>query len=365
MGIAGNPSPDWRCEFERPRPQFFLRRKPEGKQADGWEVQQRLTMKSFQQSNRPCAIVCMNTGAWNMLGAITIFRFPLGLSHSIWARLLYAAAGLFLVWFVYWTAVRRTEAALSVRFDEQLWERTRLARDLHDTLLQTIEASKMVADDALDASAGPVRMRQALGRLSDWLGQATEEGQAALDSLRTAGYERGDLTTSLRRVAEQCLVGRSVDFALSVTGDSIEMHPLVRDEVYSIGYEAIGNACRRSGVTRLKIALIYGSDFYLQVSDNGKDMDQLAAEENEDRQAGLNRMRKRAEQIGGRLSVISSANSGTEVTLIVPGGVIFPPRLWSRKGRPNKRPDDNHYRVMMMHPNLGSIRFAINLGQSL
>jgi len=198
----------------------------------------------------------------------------------------------------------------------------------------------MVADDALDASAGPVRMRQALDRLSEWLGQATEEGQAALDSLRTAGYGRGDLTTSLRRVAEQCLVGRSVDFALSVTGDSIEMHPLVRDEVYSIGYEAIGNACKRSGVTRLKIALIYGSDFYLQVSDDGKDMDQLAAEENEDRQVGLNRMRKTAEQIGGRLSMISSANSGTELTLIVPGRVIFRPRLWSRKGRPNKSPDD-------------------------
>ena len=269
----------------------------------------------------------MNTGAWNMLGAITIFRFPLGLSHSIWARLLYAAAGLFLVWFVYWTAVRRTEAALSARVDEQLWERTRVARDLHDTLLQTIEASKMVADDALDASAGPVRMRQALGRLSNWLGQATEEGQAALDSLRTAGYGRGDLTATLRRVAEQCLVGRSVDFALSVTGDSIEMHPFVRDEVYSIGYEAIGNACRRSGVTRLKIALIYGSDFYLQVSDNGKDMDQLAAEENEDRQAGLNRMRKRAEQIGGSLSVIGSANSETELTFIIPGRVIFRPNL--------------------------------------
>jgi signal transduction histidine kinase len=282
----------------------------------------------------------MNTGTWNRLGATLLFRFPLALIHSIWARLLYAAAGLFLVWFVYWTAIRRTEAALSVRFDEQLWERTRVARDLHDTLLQTIEASKMVADDALDASAGPVRMRQALDRLSDWLGQATEEGQAALDSLRTAGHGRGDLTTSLRRVVEQCLAGRSVDFALSVTGDSIEMHPFVRDEVYSIGYEAIRNACKRPGVTRLKIALIYGSDFYLQVSDNGKDMDQLAVEEYEDRQVGLNRMRKRAEQMGGRLSVIRSANSGRELTLIVPGRVIFPPRFWSRKGRSNQRLDD-------------------------
>src|ERR1700744_6653874 len=138
-------------------------------------------MKNSQQSPRSCATVCLNTGAWNLLGATLFSRFPFALFHSIWARLLYAAAGLFLVWFVYWTAVRRTQSALSVRFDEQLWERTRVARDLHDTLLQTIEASKMVADDALDASAGPVRMRQALDRLSDWLGQATEEGQGALE----------------------------------------------------------------------------------------------------------------------------------------------------------------------------------------
>jgi hypothetical protein len=106
-------------------------------------------------------------GAWNVLGATLFFRFTFALFRSIWARLFYAAAGLFLVWFVYWLAVRRTEAALSVRFDEWLWERTRVARDLHDSLLQTIEASKMVADDALDPSAGPVRMRRALGRLSE------------------------------------------------------------------------------------------------------------------------------------------------------------------------------------------------------
>src|SRR5580658_9461357 len=55
-------------DFERSRPQFFLRRKPEGKQANGWEVQQRL-MKSSQQSHQSYATTCMNTGAWNMLGA--------------------------------------------------------------------------------------------------------------------------------------------------------------------------------------------------------------------------------------------------------------------------------------------------------
>jgi signal transduction histidine kinase len=281
------------------------------------------------------------------------FRFPFAF-HSIWARLFCAAAGLFLVWFVYWLAVRRTEAALSGRFDERLWERTQAARDLHDTLLQTIEASKMVADDALDPSAGPVRMRRALGRLSDWLGQATVEGQAALHSLQTGSYGRNDLATNFRRAAEACLVNRSVEFSLSVTGDSMEMHPLVRDEIYRIGYEAISNACNHSGVSRLRVALVYGPDFCLQVSDNGQGIDQLVAEKSKDGYVGLLRIQKRAERIGGRLNLIRSANSGTELTLIVPGHLTFrrgyPPltrplvelwgRLWSRKSGPNNRLDD-------------------------
>jgi signal transduction histidine kinase len=318
-------------------------------------VQLKPTMRSSQQFCLSYATVCMNSGAWNMLGATLLFRFPFGIFHSIWARLFYLAAALFLVWFVYWLAARRTEAALSVRFDEQLWERTRVARDLQDTLLQTIEASKMVADDALDPSAGPVRMRQALDRLSDWLGQATEEGQAALNFLRTAGYERNDLATSFRRAAEEFLVDRSVDFALSVTGDSMEMRPVVRDEVYRIGYEAIRNGCKRSGVSRLRVALIYGPDFCLQVSDNGKASGQLVAEASKNGQHAMLRIRKRAEQLGGKLKLIRSADSGTELTLVVPGSVIFrrgylpltrplielwSRRFWSRKGHPNKRLDD-------------------------
>src|SRR5258705_829483 len=74
---------------------------------------------------------------------------------------------------------------ISIRFDERLAERTRMARDLHDTLLQTIQGSKLVADRALKPSTDVIRMRQAVEQLSVWLGRATEEGRAALNSLRT------------------------------------------------------------------------------------------------------------------------------------------------------------------------------------
>jgi len=91
-----------------------------------------------------------------------------------------------------WLCARRIERLRSVRFREQLAKQTRTARDLQDTLLQTIEASRMIADDALDPPADPVRMRRTMSQISDWLGQATVEGQAALDSLRTTVSEESD-----------------------------------------------------------------------------------------------------------------------------------------------------------------------------
>ena len=91
-----------------------------------------------------------------------------------------------------WLLAKRLERLRSVRFREQLAKQTRTARDLQDTLLQTIEASRMIADDALDPPADPVRMRRTMSRISDWLGQATVEGQAALDSLRTTASEESD-----------------------------------------------------------------------------------------------------------------------------------------------------------------------------
>ena len=77
-----------------------------------------------------------------------------------------------------------------------------MARDLHDTFLQTIQGSKLVADDALEPSTDPIRMRRAMEQLSVWLGRATQEGRAALNSLRTATTQTNDLAEALRRVTE-------------------------------------------------------------------------------------------------------------------------------------------------------------------
>src|SRR6267142_6212355 len=210
-----------------------------------------------------------------------------------------------------------------ILFDERLAERKRMARDLHDTLLQTIQGSKLVADDALDSSTDPIRMRRAIEQLSVCLAQAMQEGRSALNSLRTTTTQTNDLAEALRRVTEDGLIPSSMAVTFSVVGDAREMHPIVRDEIYRIGYEAMRNACTHSGASRLEVELRYAHNLALRVGDNGTGIDPAIADRGKDGHFGLQGMRERAARIGGKLTLGSFSNSGTEIKLIVPGGIIF------------------------------------------
>jgi signal transduction histidine kinase len=228
-----------------------------------------------------------------------------------------------MVCIIYRLRVRQISRAIGARFDERLAERTRMARDLHDTFLQTVQGSKLVADDALEPSTDLVRMRRAMEQLSVWLGRATEEGRAALNSLRTATTQTNDLAEALRRVTQDGVIPSSMTVTFSVVGGGREIHPIVRDEIYRIGYEAIRNAGTHSGATQLEVELRYADDLTLRVSDNGTGIDPAVAARGKDGHFGLQGMRERAARIGGKLTLVSSSSSGTGIRLIVPGGVIF------------------------------------------
>jgi signal transduction histidine kinase len=97
----------------------------------------------------------------------------------------------------------------------------------------------------------------------------------------------------------------------------------VRDEIYRIGYEAIRNACTHSGASRLEVELRYARDLTLRVDDNGTGIDPAVADRGNDGHFGLQGMRERAARIGGKLTLGNSSSSGTEIKLVVPGGIIF------------------------------------------
>jgi len=293
----------------------------------GWQ-DPGLRRQAFYSDLRPGSyrfrvIASNNDGVWNKTGATLDFKVAAAWYQTIWFRSLCFIAGLLLLWAIYRLRVRRIAGAMKARFDERLAERTRIARDLHDTLLQTIQGSKLVADDALSATTDLSHMRQAMEKLSAWLGRATAEGRAALNSLRTSTTEVNDLAEAFRRALEECRIHSSMEVSLSVSGQIQEMHPIVRDEIYRIGYEAIRNACVHSQATQLSVELFYGQDLTLRINDNGTGIDPDFVNRGKPGHFGLQSMRERTARIVGKFSVESSTGSGTGVTLTVPGGIIY------------------------------------------
>jgi signal transduction histidine kinase/ligand-binding sensor domain-containing protein len=264
-----------------------------------------------------------DAGVWNEAGAAIDFSITpawfqtRSFAVAIGIAVLLAASAL------YRLRVRQIARTMKARFDERLAERTRVARDIHDTLLQTVQGSKLVADHALKNAGDHDQLVRAVEQLAEWLAQANEEGRAAVNSLRTSTSESNDLADAFRRALDECRVHANMEVSLSVVGDGRGLHPVLRDEIYRIGYEAIRNACRHSMGRAVDVMLEYAHDLTVRIRDDGVGIDPAVLETGKDGHFGLRGMRERAARIGGRVAIDTAPLSGTAVTLIVPGRVAF------------------------------------------
>jgi signal transduction histidine kinase/ligand-binding sensor domain-containing protein len=263
------------------------------------------------------------SGVWDRQGVVFSVTQQPYFYQTRWFIAAMITLGIVLIVLVYRLRVAQIGRQMSARFDERLAERTRVAREIHDTFLQTVQGSKMVADHALKNPADHTRMVRAMEQLSTWLAQATEEGRAALLSLRGSTTEKNDLADAFRRAIDECGRGTNIEISFAVNGNFKELHPVVRDEVYRIGYEAIRNSCTHSGAGRVEVMLEYARDFTLSISDNGRGIDSDVLEKGKDGHFGLVGMKERAERIGGKFTLLSSPNSGTLVALVVPGRTAY------------------------------------------
>jgi signal transduction histidine kinase/ligand-binding sensor domain-containing protein len=259
---------------------------------------------------------------WNTPGAMLQIRILPPWWQSPWFRTLCAALIGIMIFALYQYRMGQVRQRFELRLEERLGERTRIAREFHDTLLQTIHGSKLVADQAQENLNDPAKTQWSLQRLSQWLDRAVSEGRAALDSLRGSATETEDLAAALRRAADAEAPG-SMRVAVSVIGAVQSMHPIAREEVFRIGEEAIRNACHHSGATTLNVEVRYNSNLALQVLDDGCGLDPALLHRGKPGHFGISGMRERAANIGGRLAFDVSRQKGTCLTLTVPGHLIF------------------------------------------
>jgi signal transduction histidine kinase len=269
-------------------------------------------------------IASNNDGVWNEDGATFGFVIAPAFYQTYWFLLLCVAAAGCLIWLGYRWRVHQVRARLALQFEERLQERTRIAQDLHDTLLQGFLSASMqlhVADDKLSAGSPA---KPLVGRVLELMGTVIEEGRNAVRGLRSDDHGSLKLEEALSRVRQELSVQDHIAFHVVVEGSSRPLHPIIRDEVYRIGHEAMINAFRHSHAKTIEVEVEYSADHLrLLVSDDGEGIDSQVLRSGREGHWGLSGMRERAERIGARLNVRSRAAAGTEVELSIPGHVAF------------------------------------------
>jgi signal transduction histidine kinase/ligand-binding sensor domain-containing protein len=266
-------------------------------------------------------VVAANSdGVWNTTGESLAVSVAAAWYQTSLFRLCALAAMILLLYGLMFLERRRYMRLVRARYQERLEERTRIARNLHDTLIQTIQGSKLLADHAQELPQDTEGMRHALKQLSTWLGGAIDEGRVALDSLRSTPPE--DIATALFKAAEAC-IPESMRLNIVVDGSPRGIETSVQDEVHQIMAEGIRNACLHSGGSNLTIKVDYGRDFVITVTDNGRGGDVTLMREPKPGHYGIKGMYERARNIDAKLFIESSPGKGTTVTLCVPGRLAY------------------------------------------
>jgi len=223
--------------------------------------------------------------------------------------------------------IHQMSQELNLRFEERLAERMRVAQELHDTLLQGVLSASMQLHVAVDQLPDNSPMRPSLVKILGLMGQVIEEGRNTLRGLRSSIDSAHDLRSSFLRVPQELGDQQEVDFRVVVEGSSVPLRAAVRDDVYSIGREALVNAFRHSNASNIEVELDYGNHYLrVLVRDDGCGIDAHVLESGRDGHWGLSGMRERAERIGAKLKVFSRTGAGTEVELRVPSKIAFDSR---------------------------------------
>jgi signal transduction histidine kinase/ligand-binding sensor domain-containing protein len=263
-------------------------------------------------------------GVWNEDGATLQFDIAPMFYETNWFRLLCGMVAGFLVWMVYRWRLRFVTARLDLQHAERLSERERIARELHDTLLQSIQGLMLrfqaVAKEIPDDEPTRLMLDSALDRADEVM----EEGRGRVTALRTF-YEECDLAQAFSRVAQEFVGASQTAFRVVVEGTVRSLHPMVRDEAYRIGREAVVNAFLHSHSRNIEVEICYSpKELRIRIQDDGCGIgSEVIASAGKPSHWGLRGMTERANKIRARLNISSRVGMGTEIELRVPGTVAY------------------------------------------
>jgi signal transduction histidine kinase len=254
--------------------------------------------------------------------AITQGVVPLWLKW--WFPLGSVVAGIMAVFGFYYLRLHQLTKKMNLRFEERLAERMRVAQELHDTLLQGVISASMQLSVAMDCLPADSPAQPALRHILQLMGRVLEEGRNTLRGLRLFNKGAHDMELAFLRIPEELGIDQKTAFRVVVEGSPLPLQPVIHDEVYSVGREALVNAFRHSGARSIEVEIEYTTNqLSVLVRDDGCGINPAVVRSGRDGHWGLSGMRERAERIGAKFKVMSGSAAGTEIELLVPGYIAF------------------------------------------
>ena len=274
---------------------------------------------------------CNNSGVWNETGDALEFSIEPRFYQTAWFGAACAAAFLAILWGLHRLRLRQLARDFNMRIEERVEERTRIARELHDTLLQSVQGLMFSFQAARNLLPG--RTEDAIRTLDKAISEGDEaiaEGRDAIQGLRANPELESNLEHLLTSAGKELTRSSSAErepptFRVTVEGTRQPLSPLLQDEIYRIAREILRNAFHHAQASRIEAEIAYDLQlFRLRIRDNGKGIDRKVLEQGA-RQGhwGLPGVRERAKRIGARLKLWSEPGAGTEAELTVPARIAY------------------------------------------
>ncbi|WP_338770851.1 ATP-binding protein [Massilia sp. METH4] len=258
-------------------------------------------------------------GVWSPRPARLALSIQAAFTQTWWFKLACAVVALAAAWLLHRWRLALVAAGLHKDLRVRLLERERIARTLHDTFLQSVQALIMRMHVMMHKLPGDSGMRAEIEGVLARAESVMDEGRDRVRQLREPAMPEGRLAQALAEAGRELALSSNVDFAVHDNGIPPELPPDVEDELFTIGREALSNAFRHAGATEVALRLDYRAGVLrLAVADNGRGIPrEILARGARAGHWGLPGMRERAQLAGGSLD-IDSTPDGTTVHVTVP-----------------------------------------------
>ena len=289
-------------------------------------------------------IAANEDGVWSSEGAALGFTIAPTFFQTkafLFACILTAAL---LIWMLYLWRVHQVSERVRDRIEERHRERDRIARELHDTLLQGFQGSIYRVQAAVERISADAPPRIAIEAALDLADQALVDGRRRVAGLRADAHGEGDLSTAFSRIGNDFVLEAGPNLRILIEGTPRQLQLIVRDDIYQIGREAIVNAFRHAQASTIEIEIIYGDDdFSVRIRDDGCGIDSaIICAGGRPGHWGLAGMRERARSIGAVFNIWGGASAGTEMEVRLPAANAYV--------NVNKSPWKNSLRALIKRP---------------